>query len=90
MDDCGRARSAGKYSVVQLNLYRWTDGAGTCPRGPDVELLPSTHGAKLEFDSLEVFLVGVFLRRYVTYCARQRRFAAIQGAADLLRRVKIE
>jgi hypothetical protein len=36
-------------------------------------------------DGLELALVAMFLRRYVTYCARQRRFAAMNGAAVLLR-----
>jgi hypothetical protein len=34
--------------------------------------------------NLERFLVLVFLRRYVTYCARRRRFAAVNGAARLV------
>ena len=34
-------------------------------------------------DALESFLVRLFLRRYVTYCARRRRFAAMNGAAKL-------
>ena len=34
-------------------------------------------------DGLERFLLLVFLRRYVTYCARRRRFAAMNGAARL-------
>jgi hypothetical protein len=34
-------------------------------------------------DALEAHLVRVFLRRYVTYCARRRRFAAMNGAARL-------
>ena len=36
-------------------------------------------------DSVEIALVQTFLRRYVTYCARRRRFAAMNGAAALLR-----
>jgi hypothetical protein len=32
---------------------------------------------------LERFLLLLFLRRYVTYCARHRRFAAMNGAARL-------
>jgi len=36
-------------------------------------------------DGVERFLVLVFLRRYVTYCARRRRFAQMQGAAGLYR-----
>jgi len=31
----------------------------------------------------ERFLLLLFLRRYVTYCARRRRFAAMNGAARL-------
>jgi hypothetical protein len=38
-------------------------------------------------DAIECFLVALFLRRYVTYCARHRRFAPMQGAARLCREV---
>src|SRR2546422_5750070 len=38
-------------------------------------------------DQLERFLVLVFLRRYVTYCARHRRYAAMKGAARVHVRV---
>jgi len=34
-------------------------------------------------DGLEAYLVRTFLRRYVTYCARRGRFAAMNGAARL-------
>jgi len=34
-------------------------------------------------DSLEAFLVRRFLRRYIAYCARRRRFAQMNGAARL-------
>src|SRR5438270_12976959 len=34
-------------------------------------------------DEFERFLVLVFLRRYVTYCARRRRFAQMNEAARL-------
>ena len=34
-------------------------------------------------DQLERFLVLLFLRRYVTYCARRRWFAQMEGAARL-------
>jgi hypothetical protein len=37
---------------------------------------------------LERFLVLVFLRRYVTYCARRRRFASMNGAARLFAEMK--
>jgi hypothetical protein len=36
-------------------------------------------------DQLERFLVLLFLRRYITWCARTRRFAAMEGAARLIR-----
>ena len=39
-------------------------------------------------DALEVFLAQLFLRRYITYCARRRRFAAMNGAARLFAEVK--
>ena len=40
-----------------------------------------------EIDTAEASLVRVFLRRYVTFCARSRRFAAMQGAAKLYTRL---
>ena len=38
-------------------------------------------------DRMECMLARVFLRRYVTYCARRRRYAEMQGAALLRREV---
>jgi hypothetical protein len=38
----------------------------------------------------ERYLVLLFLRRYVTYCARRRRYAQMEGAARLFRRVRSE
>jgi hypothetical protein len=38
-------------------------------------------------NTAECFLVGLFLRRYVTYCARRRRYAQMQGAVRLHREV---
>ena len=35
-------------------------------------------------DEREAFLTTLFLRRYVTYCARRKRYAQMQGAARLL------
>jgi hypothetical protein len=32
-------------------------------------------------DATERFLLRVFLRRYITWCARGRRFAQMEGAA---------
>ena len=34
-------------------------------------------------DATECSLVALFLRRYVTYCARRGRYAEMQGAAQL-------
>ena len=31
----------------------------------------------------EALLLQLFLRRYITYCARRRRYAAMNGAAQL-------
>jgi hypothetical protein len=39
-------------------------------------------------DATERFLLAVFLRRYVTWCARRRRFAAMNGAARLFAEVR--
>jgi hypothetical protein len=41
-----------------------------------------------DIDDRELVLVGVFLRRYVTYCARARRYAQMSGAARLLRSLR--
>src|SRR5438046_1329740 len=51
---------------------------GPTPDPPPVEQPPPIE------DQLERFLVLLFLRRYVTYCARRRRFAQMNGAARLL------
>jgi hypothetical protein len=50
---------------------------GPTPDPPPVEQPPPIE------DQLERFLVPLFLRRYVTYCARRRRFAEMEGAARL-------
>jgi hypothetical protein len=34
-------------------------------------------------DATERFLLRLFLRRYITRCARRRRFREMQGAAPL-------
>ena len=40
-------------------------------------------------DAIEAFLLAVFLRRYVRYCARRRRYAAMNGAARLFRELTV-
>ena len=39
-------------------------------------------------DGIESFLMSVFLRRYVTYCARRGRYAQMNGAVQLLRTLR--
>jgi len=39
-------------------------------------------------DDAEQFLALLFLRRYVTYCARRGRYAQMEGAARLARRLQ--
>ena len=40
-------------------------------------------------DAAEAFLLAVFLRRCVTYCARHGRFAAMKGAARLFAKTRV-
>ena len=54
---------------------------GPSPDPPPVEQPPPIE------DQLERFLVLVFLLRYVTNCARRRRFATMIGAAKLFAEV---
>jgi len=49
--------------------------------------LPPHLAAPPAIDATERFLLRVFLRRYVTWCARRRKFAAMNGAAVLYREV---
>jgi hypothetical protein len=51
------------------------------PHNPPVEEPTVEDGLVLE--ETERFLLLLFLRRYVIYCARRRRFAAMNGAAKL-------
>jgi len=44
-------------------------------------MTPMEHSPPI-LDAAEAFLLAVFLRRYVTYCARRGRFAAMNGAAQ--------
>ncbi len=48
---------------------------------------PSLQFQPLMSSALERTLVAIFLRRYVTWCARGGRYAAMNGAARLLRNV---
>jgi|SRR6516162_8532981 hypothetical protein len=54
------------------------------PRSAETSLELQPHLAMPPaIDATERFLLRLFLRRYVTWCARRRRFAAMQGAARL-------
>jgi hypothetical protein len=59
--------------------------------GPDAEHMQSPQSPTLPppaADEVERFLARVFLRRYVTYCARRRRYAQAGGGgavAELIR-----
>ena len=55
-------------------------------RSPELQPHLATPPA---IDAAEAFLVRLFLRRYVTYCARRRRFAAMSGAARLFAEVGV-
>ena|SRR5438309_3288531 len=57
---------------------------GPAPDPPPVEQPPPVE------DQLERFLVLLFLRRYVAWCARRRRFAQMNGAARLFVQVDRE
>jgi hypothetical protein len=56
------------------------------PDEPPVKEPPPEEAAQL--DALERFLVLLFLRRYVTWCARRQRFSAMEGAAWLFSAVR--
>jgi hypothetical protein len=56
------------------------------PEKPPDDVPPVEEPPPIE-DKLERFLLLVFLRRYVTQCARRRRFAQMYGAARLYREV---
>lgn len=58
-----------------------TSAPTTPARSDDVDASPTID------DERERFLALLFLRRYITWCARRRRFAAMEGAACLSRRL---
>jgi hypothetical protein len=45
---------------------------------PPLELQPHLQ-KRSAIDGAEAFFVGLFLRRYVTYCARRGRYAQMNG-----------
>jgi len=75
----GNARYFSPYPLVaHADLKRLSEPPPMV--GPHLERPPA-------IDAVERFLVALFLRRYVTYCARRGRFAQMQGAAQLRREV---
>jgi hypothetical protein len=69
-----RRRERLRHTDVQADDGRRTPG-----------IQRATARAAPAIDAAEAFLLAVFLRRYVTYCARRRRFAAMNGAVALFR-----
>ena len=53
---------------------------------PPLELQPHLAQPR-RIDEREAFLTTLFLRRYVTYCVRRKRYAQMQGATRLLHSV---
>jgi hypothetical protein len=75
------ARSFDPHFKLMTNAELRRFGEKPLELGPHLATPPAV-------DAVEVFLVRLFLRRYVTFCARRRRFAAMNGAARLLAEVK--
>ena len=73
------ARYFSPWKVVpRADLMRMSEQAPQI--NPHLERPPA-------IDATERFLLNVFLRRYVTYCARGRRLREMQGAARLLAQI---
>jgi hypothetical protein len=69
--------SFNPYRVVShRELKGWEEPAPQI--NPHLERPPT-------IDAAECFLTSLFLRRYIAYCARRRRYAHLQGAARLYR-----
>jgi len=62
------------------------DAIAACPLGLNRRHAESGHLFVGRGRALR-YLTLLFLRRYVTYCARTRRFAAMEGAALLHRQL---
>lgn len=80
---CGDAvtcRSLGETS----NFMRNVQAAAPAPAPGRLEMHPHWESPPA-IDAVERSLALAFLRRYVTWCVRTRRFAQAQGAATLFR-----
>jgi hypothetical protein len=85
---CQTCFDKGVKSVLTLERHSYGATYQTCPacrRGWPryVPKAPPT----VVLDDVERYLVRLFLRRYVRYCVRRRRFAVADGAAALFRRI---
>ena len=69
------------------SMARFGGGANHLPyvRAPIVRESLEMHPP---LDTLERMLARVFLRRYVTQCARRRRYRWMESAAELFRKVE--
>ena len=77
-----KKRHADWEPIIELD-YRTGEAAVTNPFARVGYDEPPEIASRLDAD--EALLAVYFLRRYVTYCARRRAFAAMTGAAALLR-----
>ena len=70
-----------KIAVMLIAQADWFDSLKNCDpkllREGDNERPPELQPT---IDAAEAFLLAVFVRRYVTYCARRGKYAAKNGA----------
>ena len=93
-----RARYRATLAEIKARYREWElDGPGEIRGDAPAQMfqpsLPRIADAPLELqphlamppaiDATEGFLLRLFLRRYITWCARRQRFAQMQGAAKL-------
>jgi len=94
-----RARYRATLAAIKARYREWEiDGPAELRADEPVQMfqphLPRLADQPLELqphlamppqiDATERFLLRLFLRRYITWCARRRRFAQMQGAARLI------
>ena len=84
-----REQIAARYKdweIIGQPEIRPGDVSGFNPH-PKSSAIPSVHSMELSptLDSDEAWLTRLFLRRYVTFCARRKQYARMEGAAVLLR-----
>ncbi len=88
-----RARYKASLDEIRARYDRWQTIGTPEIRGSVKMFTPFGERTDLplemtpSLDADERFLARLFLHRYVTWCARRRRFAQMQGAARLHREV---